>query len=281
MKLPKFLLLIFLFVILMCNKGTKENPIEDTSTNWGKLTHLKYSLYQSDFLGKKKIVEKITFYNPEEKKYYSFYTDQLYIKEPGKSVILTYSSVIDLPSYKELEGTYYAVDKNRVYFLDTTNVKIRIPLYDPDPKLFIKHFSYNKAQNKYYLPEQKRFKNYQFISRNTETIAVKSIQWATTDRPNYILAEDYEKYKNSEDLVNHCFFLDTQNISIQDFPKEITEQLQNGKSVAFTGKFYKTKKFDDVFPNKIFELQRISRSLSYKPKDEYYRVFVYDKIKNK
>ncbi|MDV7697981.1 hypothetical protein N6B72_13730 [Chryseobacterium soli] len=274
MKRLKILYLIGLFLMISCNKGTKENPIDRSSRNWGKLTHLKYNLYESDFQNKKTIVEKIVYYDPEDKKHHSFYTDQLSVEEPGKSVMLTYSSVIDISTYKELEGTCYAVDKNRVYFLDTT-VRTRTPLYDPDPKLFIKHFGYDEAKNKYYLPENKRFKNYKLISKTSETIVVNYIQWATTDRPNFILAKDYQKHKNQDDLVDYCFFLDTQNITIWDFPKDVNEQLDNGKPATFTGRFYKTKQFDDAFPYKGWG------TYSFKSKDGFYKVFVYEKIKNK
>lgn len=33
MRLPKFSLFVFLFIILSCNKGTQENPIEEAKAN--------------------------------------------------------------------------------------------------------------------------------------------------------------------------------------------------------------------------------------------------------
>jgi len=146
MKLPKFSLFVFLFIILSCNKGTRENPIEEATANGQKFKHLKYHLYESDFQNKKTIVEKIVYFDDEDKKFHSLYADQLLAEEPQKSVTLTYSSVIDLPSYKELKGTAYALDKNRVYFLDTV-INQRKTIYDADPKTFIPN-DYEKKLNK-------------------------------------------------------------------------------------------------------------------------------------
>lgn len=78
MKLPKFSLLIFLFIILSCNKGTRENPIEEATANGQKYRYLKYHLYESDFQNKKTIVEKIVYFDDEDKKFHSLYTDQLF-----------------------------------------------------------------------------------------------------------------------------------------------------------------------------------------------------------
>lgn len=132
--------------------------------------------------------------------------------------------------------------------------------------------------NKQTTKESKRFSYYKLISEKMEIIEVKNIVWAVTDRPNFITVEDYKKNKNNENLVDFCFYLDTKNDLIQNFSPEIIKDLENGKAVRFFGKYYKTKMFDDIYPNKTFEFQRTSSSLSFEPKDQYFKVFVYEKI---
>lgn len=146
-----FSLLIAIISLTSCEKkGTKEHPKED-GINWGKLTHLKYNLYQSDFNNKKTIVEQMTYYVPDDDEYYRSYTDQFNVVEPNKSVMLRYSAVLDLPSYTEIKGTAYAYDKNRVYFLDTI-ISQRTAIYYADPKTF-KTLSYNTAEDKNFVFE--------------------------------------------------------------------------------------------------------------------------------
>lgn len=148
------LLSLFLLVsisLTSCEKkGTKEHPSED-ERDWGKLTHLKYNLYQSEYQNKKTIVEQMNYFAPEYDEYYRFYTDEFHVVEPKKSVMLTYSLVLDLPTYTEIKGTAYAYDKNKVYFLDTIRSR-RTAIYYADPKTF-KTLSYNTAEDKNYVFE--------------------------------------------------------------------------------------------------------------------------------
>lgn len=120
--------------------------------------------------------------------------------------------------------------------------------------------------------EKGRFQKYELVSKNLETIYIKYLQWAAMDRPNFILVKDYEKYKNQDNLVDYCFYVD----GVKQFPKEIEDRLKKDLAISISGKFYKTKQFDGVFPNKVFSLQQSSGSLSFTPKDGFFKVFVFD-----
>ena len=125
--------------------------------------------------------------------------------------------------------------------------------------------------------EENRFSHYQVLSKDTEIIKAVYTEWFTTDRPKFITLENYRKHENKDDLVDYCFFVDSKNTALLKFPEEIKNDLQNGKPVLFYGKYYRTKKFDDLYPNKVFEMQRESGNLSYEPKDGYFKVFVIEK----
>lgn len=127
-------------------------------------------------------------------------------------------------------------------------------------------------------PKDNRFSSYQLVSNKTEVINIKSIHWASIDRPNFITSENEKKYSDRDNLVNYCFYLDTYDNAMQFFSPDVIEDLNNGKEIRVTGKFYKTKKFDKVFPNKTFESMRMENALSFKPKGGYFRVFIYEKV---
>ena len=120
---------------------------------------------------------------------------------------------------------------------------------------------------------ENRFSYYEVISTQTEVIKVKFIEWATTDRPGFITEENYNAKKNDTTLVNYCFYLDTKNNDIQNFSAKNIEKLNDGETIELTGRYFKTKKFDDIFPYKE------SNTYSFKPKDGYFTVFVYESIK--
>lgn len=120
---------------------------------------------------------------------------------------------------------------------------------------------------------ENRFSYYEAISTQTEVIKVKFIEWATTDRPGFITEENYNAKKNDTTLVNYCFYLDTKNNDIQNFSAKNIEKLNDGETIELTGRYFKTKKFDDIFPYKE------SNTYSFKPKDGYFTVFVYESIK--
>lgn len=120
---------------------------------------------------------------------------------------------------------------------------------------------------------ENRFSYYEAISTQTEVIKVKFIEWATTDRPGFITEENYNAKKNDTTLVNYCFYLDTKNNDIQNFSVKNIEKLNDGETIELTGRYYKTKRFDDIFPYKE------SNTYSFKPKDGYFTVFVYESIK--
>ena len=120
---------------------------------------------------------------------------------------------------------------------------------------------------------ENRFSYYEVISTQTEVIKVKFIEWATTDRPGFITEENYNAKKNDTTLVNYCFYLDTKNNDIQNFSAKNIEKLNEGETIELTGRYFKTKKFDDIFPYKE------SNTYSFKPKDGYFTVFVYETIK--
>ncbi len=76
----------------------------------------------------------------------------------------------------------------------------------------------NKGAKQESAVKPERFKYYKSINHKTDTVEIQSIQWATSDRPGFILESDYLKYnKNTDELLNHCFFLDTKDDSIQNF----------------------------------------------------------------
>lgn len=120
---------------------------------------------------------------------------------------------------------------------------------------------------------ENRFSYYEAISTQTEVIKVKFIEWATTDRPGFITEENYNAKKNDTTLVNYCFYLDTKNNDIQNFSAKNIEKLNDGETIELTGRYFKTKRFDDIFPYKEFN------TYSFKPKDGYFTVFVYESIK--
>ena len=120
---------------------------------------------------------------------------------------------------------------------------------------------------------ENRFSYYEVISTQTEVIKVKFIEWATTDRPGFITEENYNAKKNDTTLVNYCFYLDTKNNDIQNFSAKNIEKLNDGETIELTGRYYKTKRFDDIFPYKE------SNTYSFKPEDGYFTVFVYESIK--
>ena len=119
---------------------------------------------------------------------------------------------------------------------------------------------------------ENRFSYYEPISTQAEVIKVKFIEWATTDRPGFITEENYNAKKNDTTLVEYCFYLDTKNVDIQNFSAKNIEKLNDGKTIELTGRYYKTKRFDDIFPYKE------SNTYSFKPKDGYFTVFVYESV---
>lgn len=118
-----------------------------------------------------------------------------------------------------------------------------------------------------------RFSNYELISTKEEVIKIKFIEWATTDRPGFITEENYNAKKNDTTLIEYCFYLDTKNSDIQSFSAKNIEKLNDGKTIELTGRYYKTKTFDAIFPYKEFN------NYSFKPKDGYFTVFVYESVK--
>ncbi len=125
--------------------------------------------------------------------------------------------------------------------------------------------------------ENNRFTHYRLISDTLETIEAQYSESMFMDRPNFITTENYIKHKEKEDFVEYCFFLDYKDTNPVIFSEDIKKDLQNGKAVRFFGKFYITKQFDEIFPNKVFENQRKSGNLSFEPKDGNFKVFVIEK----
>jgi hypothetical protein len=124
-----------------------------------------------------------------------------------------------------------------------------------------------------------RFKYYKSMDHRTDTVEVQRIQWAVSDRPDFISENDFVKYHNNDDeLLNHCFFLDTKDDNIQKFSKEVTDDLQDQRAVRFYGEFFITMQFDNVFPDKVFESMRANDQLSYKPDKDGFKVFLYTKF---
>jgi len=117
-----------------------------------------------------------------------------------------------------------------------------------------------------------RFSNYELLSTKEEIIPIKHIKWAATDRPGFVTQENYNAKKNDDSLIDYCFYLDTKEDRVQGFSEKEHQNLQNGRTIRVSGKFYRTKKFDAVFPYKEFCLY------SFTPKNGYFIVFVYDTV---
>ncbi len=105
-----------------------------------------------------------------------------------------------------------------------------------------KHSITNNTSEILALNNNSRFSNYELLSDKLDTIEVKYIQWAATDRPNFITVSNYNlNYNNPEKLLEECFYLDTKEKGIWNFPSEIKNDLQNEIGVRFLGSFIKQK----------------------------------------
>jgi len=133
--------------------------------------------------------------------------------------------------------------------------------------LFVALSSCKKSELK-----ESRFLYYEPISTKTEAIEIVYISWAATDRPNFVTVKNYNTKYNDTTFVNSCFYLDTKNRNIGKFSAVNNKKLKNRKTIKLTGRYYKTKRFDSVFPYKEF------KPYSFTPKDGYFTVFVYETI---
>ncbi|KFF05470.1 hypothetical protein [Flavobacterium reichenbachii] len=91
-----------------------------------------------------------------------------------------------------------------------------------------------------------RFSYYEPISTKEEIIEIMYIKWAATDRPKFIKKENYNA-KNDDSLIEDCFYLDTKDSRIQKISGKDRQNLHDGKTISLSGKFYRTKRFDDFF----------------------------------
>lgn len=201
----------------------------------------------------------------------TFFFENLWGKITDNNYIIpNESSLLKFHATKMTQGSgdwwLYGEDENYYYSTETdTAPYIKMAKKDTTSLRFF------DAQNAATW-EKGRFQKYELVSKKLETIYIKKIQWAVTDRPNFILVKDYEKYKDQDNLVDYCFYVD----GVKQFPKEFEERLQKDLAISISGKFYKTKQFDGIFPNKVFEMQQISGNLSFTPKDGFFKVFVFD-----
>ena len=121
-----------------------------------------------------------------------------------------------------------------------------------------------------------RFKYYKAIDKKEKSIKVMYLTWANSNLPNYILEEDYKKYVDQERLIQHCFYVDSKHAESLNFTKEIRDNFTKKIPVELKGKFYKTTKFDDTFPSKLFEDYRRTNDLGFKTPNDEFLVFVID-----
>lgn len=123
-----------------------------------------------------------------------------------------------------------------------------------------------------------RFDNYVPLTDKEDTLNATYIQWAVEAHPNFIKQTDFLRFHNTKDssssdsLIKYCFFLDTKDSLISNFTGKETHLLSTNHPVTLYGKFYKTKKFDEIFPFKGWSIE------DFKPDTNgYYKVFMYRK----
>lgn len=121
-----------------------------------------------------------------------------------------------------------------------------------------------------------RFTHYKAVDKKEKSISVMYLTWGNTNLPNYVLLEDYKKYADQEKLIQHCFYVDSKNASSLNFTKEIRDKFTKKIPVELKGKFYKTTKFDDTFPSRLFEDYRRTNDLGFKTPNDEFLVFVID-----
>lgn len=136
--------------------------------------------------------------------------------------------------------------------------------------MFFKKNDHNMDQN------NDRFKHYKAIDKKEKNIKIMYLTWDNNNLPNYILSEDYNKYADQEKLIQHCFYVDSKNPTSLNFTKEIRDHFTKKIPVELKGKFYKTTKFDDTFPSKLFEDYRKTNDLGFKTPNDEFLVFVID-----
>lgn len=125
-------------------------------------------------------------------------------------------------------------------------------------------------------PGNERFQSYKVISK-TQDIEVFYLTWADTNLPNFIKTSDYKKFFNSTELIDHCFYVDSKDPEKRKFKIPVTtDKLIKKIPLTLTGKFCKTKQFDDTFPTPLFEDLRKTGDLKFKTEDGEFLVFVLD-----
>ena len=137
------------------------------------------------------------------------------------------------------------------------------------PILILGLLSFSKSENE-------RFNYYHPISK-TQEIEVFYLTWADTNLPNFIKTSDYKRFVNRTELIDHCFYVDSQDPEKRKFKIPVTtDKLIKKIPLKLKGKFYKTKQFDNTFPTPLFEDLRKTGDLKFRTKNDEFLVFVLD-----
>lgn len=134
-------------------------------------------------------------------------------------------------------------------------------------------FFANSQEN---MDTKERFKHYKPISKKETIIKVMYLTWDNKNLPNYIKLEDYERFIEKEKLIQYCFYMDSKNPKSTQFNKTIRDNFKKKIPVEITGKFYITKRFDNYYPNQLFEELRRVNELGFESIDKDFTVFVID-----
>ncbi len=121
-----------------------------------------------------------------------------------------------------------------------------------------------------------RFKYYQAVGEKNETLEVIYLTWPDKKLPNFVRLEDFKKYVDKNELIEHCFYVDSKKKLGPDFSEDVRDKFVKKIPVKLKGKFFVTKQFDDNFPTRDFEELRRVKELGFNTENDEYKVFVID-----
>lgn len=119
-----------------------------------------------------------------------------------------------------------------------------------------------------------RFRYYKPVS-GIQEIEVLYLTWGDNNLPNFIKTEDYKKFADKTELIEHCFYVDSWDPEKRKFKVPVTsDKLIKKIPLKLKGRFYKTKRFDNTFPTPLFEDYRKTGDLKFKIENDEFLVFV-------
>ena len=140
--------------------------------------------------------------------------------------------------------------------------------------LILSSQSWTIVREKEKTPE--RFKYYQAFGKKIETLEVIYLTWPDKKLPNFVRLEDFKKYVDKNELIEHCFYVDSKKKLGPDFSEDVRDKFVKKIPVKLKGKFFVTKQFDDNFPTRDFEELRRVKELGFNTENDEYKVFVID-----